>query len=964
MLDILKTPLERQGISYIKVQGSLLSGFQLLGFKYQENIKAQKVAFKIDFEMLKQRVLLIDTVRVEKLEIDEQFLLKLIDSNQSRESQEEQNLSLPFNLVMINDAKFSLSKIVYKEFMIKNLDLSLKDVKSDLKGVNEGYLELSLNSNVAKAELNANFHQNQFKVEGKLEGEQLFLNKILMQNEIEVETNPHLLFSANGDINQSTIHCDFTGLKAKQGAFWTEIKRLQLDADVIPKKGDVKLNFFSTLNSFVADGNIGGDIHFNFNDLNETLFLALESEMEVDSTYVNGFVKEHNVTLLEKVPLHMHLKGNMRALDVNLNTSSKLKVHGVISNLKLQTDTLHFDLPKKYLSGAFHLDGVGEMLEFRLKSDLAGDYTQPELLNVDAQLSLLNFNAFGTDLSTLTPIQIGLQKHEKMLNIDFDSERLKLSTQSNDLDKFTFNLESDELHPSKIMKVPEPLDGKYFSSNLVGFLTLSKEFIKLDGKISSSEDFGLNIAIENGLNGLDAKVSTDHLTLLVKGDIQQRDFDFNLKIDSLKKLQKEVEKVYAFEAVPIDGEVVLSGKLEGENLHVKLNSNKLMHEAFNINELKIDAYYEKDLLSVDRLEFILADKNNQNVEQKFYLTKTAKLSLGQKREINLEMYPKISLHGTGTDSSFKATLQLDALKLEHPSYGVTHLSCDIDYMEKDSKIKVLGGVFLDKLKIFYESKFLDPSHDRDIIILKNKPQKKDANDTFLNNVEMDLKVYSEDAQYETPDIDLTFTVNLDIDKQLRENIRILGRIEEIEGEVEQAPKLFKIEESNIVFTGAKEINPLLDLRIQYELPDVLIMIDIRGNAKRPKLIFSSEPSLPKKDILSYLLLGVSTANMTEGEGSLSREAELFIMNQAARDLAHDVDLDRVLIKDDGTGEGYNLQIGKKMSDETMFIIEKNREGNSFILEYDIDKNMKVEVGQHQKVIPSQSIDFYYRKKFK
>ena len=88
------------------------------------------------------------------------------------------------------------------------------------------------------------------------------------------------------------------------------------------------------------------------------------------------------------------------------------------------------------------------------------------------------------------------------------------------------------------------------------------------------------------------------------------------------------------------------------------------------------------------------------------------------------------------------------------------------------------------------------------------------------------------------------------------------------------------------------------------------------------------------------------------------------MNQAARDFAYEVGLDRVLIKDDGTGEGYAVQIGKKIGNKSMAIIETSKEGNSFILEYDVNKNIKVELGQHQKVVPSQSIDLYFRKRFR
>lgn len=48
----------------------------------------------------------------------------------------------------------------------------------------------------------------------------------------------------------------------------------------------------------------------------------------------------------------------------------------------------------------------------------------------------------------------------------------------------------------------------------------------------------------------------------------------------------------------------------------------------------------------------------------------------------------------------------------------------------------------------------------------------------------------------------------------------------------------------------------------------------------------------------------------------------------------------------------------------MAIIENSKEGNSYILEYDVSKNIKVEIGQHQTTVPSQSVDLFFRKKFK
>jgi len=54
--------------------------------------------------------------------------------------------------------------------------------------------------------------------------------------------------------------------------------------------------------------------------------------------------------------------------------------------------------------------------------------------------------------------------------------------------------------------------------------------------------------------------------------------------------------------------------------------------------------------------------------------------------------------------------------------------------------------------------------------------------------------------------------------------------------------------------------------------------------------------MPKKDIMSYLLFGTSTKKLTDKQDSISREAELFILNQLARDFAYEFKLDRLFNK--------------------------------------------------------------------
>ncbi|HHS92250.1 MAG TPA: hypothetical protein ENK82_02805, partial [Campylobacterales bacterium] len=600
-----------------------------------------------------------------------------------------------------------------------------------------------------------------------------------------------------------------------------------------------------------------------------------------------------------------------------------------------------------------------------LKSRFKGNYTEVEKLKTDSTLNLKSFNAFGVNLNSLTPLNLKANNEGKHIRLALDSEKLQLEASSQDLNAVDFKINTDKIYPSKIVELDAELDEKFIQLDLKGSSTISERYVTLKGALQSNKNFKVLIDAVNSEEGLEAKLSSEHFKLEANGNMAAKEVEANLEIDSLKKLQKELQRLYPFTTVDVDGAMTLNAKLKGEQIKAALRSKKLMLEAFNVEDIALDADYANDLLQIDTLNFKTTGFKDKSLNQNFYLNQKGLVNLGEKREVLLDMHPKILIKGSGDTENLKATVQIEELLLGYPNYGRTQLSCDIDYLQNGEKKKIMGAVFLDKMKIVYESKFLDPSADNDVVIIdKKEKQAAEAKDAFLENTSIDLSIYAGEANYKTRDIDLTLDVNVQAQKAFSKPLVMLGKVENINGRVEQAPKLFTVVDSNIVFQGREEINPLLDLTVEHKLPDILITISIHGNAKRPKLTFTSEPPLPKKEILSYLLLGVSTASLAEGKGSLGREAQLFIMNQAARDLAYEVELDRVFIKDDGTGEGYAVQVGKKVQEDTMFVIETSKEGNSYILEYDVSKDVKVEVGRHQKTVPSQSIDLYYRKRFK
>ncbi len=1185
-MQLLKEPLAKYGVNYGKLEGGFLTGFRLTDVNYNNDVKLKELTLKVDLNALEHRVLKVDNLVIDGLEVDKNYLSSLIDTNSS-ESNSSQT-ELPFDKVVVNHAFVSLNNIDYQEYHLGGLKLNVDNFETDMKNNHKGEVKLWVDSNVVKGDVFANLNKEHYHLKTNLEAQKGFANKFLAEQNVTLERNPILNIDANGDfkdikydvvikklaleqnaykVQSKTLHtfgnysiekknltnrlkgeinsnvgdlqliskaslniedvnnslvfnldADFQpkkssllaglseqnitieqfplvkvvakgsmksvtfmtkieGLKAKQNDLALDLKDLKLEGSAKPLDGDVDAKLLTLFDSSIAGGEINLDAKLNYKDINNTLVFDLDTKLQPHGAYLNGVLKESNVTLkgdsslnvtasgsmkevkfdallkgvngkqndiafdlanlnvngttkplsgatnvklltnfsssvadgrvdanaklnfnkleesLELVSSHAKLdvhsnyinpllkeqemalkedahieldaKGELEHLVLNLNAKTKLLKDKKISNITVHASPVVLNVKKHYVEGSVKVDSDGKEMGLNLESHFSGDYTKPKEMRVKNSLKLGHFNAFGVNLNSLQPLEFNMENGANGLLVTVNSPKLKLKAISRDNDHYIFKLHTQKIAIDKLVKVPEELKGKFVKADLEGEVTLSTQYFRVKGVVASNKYFKLNINAKNDERGLVATVKTKELTLKASGDLQKRDIHAKLSINSLKTLQKELVTLYPFEVQDVDGALLLKAHLQGEAITAQLNSKKIRFQKFNIEGLDVDAHYDKALLTLNKFNFKTRGFKDKRLNQNFYLNQKGLVHLGKKRDVLIDMHPNILVKAKGDSDNLNAKFKVTKLPLGHPEYGDVVLTCDIDYLQKLKKKKITGRLLLDKLKIFYESKYLDPSSDNDVIVITKKDKEKKAGeDDFLQNTSVDVAIVAPEANYKTRDIDLKLTVDVKAKKEFGKTLRMLGKVKEIRGRVEQAPKVFQVVDSSIVFRGAKEINPLLDLKVDYELPDVLITIGIHGNAKRPKLTFSSNPPLPKKDILSYLLLGVSTASLSEGKGSLGREAQLFIMNQAARDLAYEVELDRVLIKDDGTGQGYAVQVGKKVGEKSMAIIENSKEGNSFILEYEVNKNIKVEVGHHQKTVPSQSIDVYFRKRFR
>ena len=197
--------------------------------------------------------------------------------------------------------------------------------------------------------------------------------------------------------------------------------------------------------------------------------------------------------------------------------------------------------------------------------------------------------------------------------------------------------------------------------------------------------------------------------------------------------------------------------------------------------------------------------------------------------------------------------------------------------------------------------------------------------------------------------------NLDIQKEFHESVRIVGNISVIRGTYENFGKVFRIEDGNVSFSGGQDINPFLDITALYRVSNINVYINIGGRASNPKIELTSDPAMSETDIVSYLVFGASSSDISSGErsavsGIASGLAGGIAAAQLERLMGNVVSLDVLSIS------GTNVEVGKYLTEDlyiafergtTDSIIESNNiTYNKVLVEYHLfnDVTLDAEVG--------------------
>jgi translocation and assembly module TamB len=120
-------------------------------------------------------------------------------------------------------------------------------------------------------------------------------------------------------------------------------------------------------------------------------------------------------------------------------------------------------------------------------------------------------------------------------------------------------------------------------------------------------------------------------------------------------------------------------------------------------------------------------------------------------------------------------------------------------------------------------------------------------------------------------------------------LTLLGGIHTVRGQIAIAGQPLNLQKGEATFTGGAEIDPSLEIVAQRKLPQYTVSANIGGTAKKPTLTFSSDPQMSQADILSVLMFGRPTSQLSNNQqASLQSQAATIAGSYAANQIGQSV----------------------------------------------------------------------------
>ena len=191
---------------------------------------------------------------------------------------------------------------------------------------------------------------------------------------------------------------------------------------------------------------------------------------------------------------------------------------------------------------------------------------------------------------------------------------------------------------------------------------------------------------------------------------------------------------------------------------------------------------------------------------------------------------------------------------------------------------------------------------------------------------------------------------VELRKQPLEEPRFFGALDVVRGEYRFASRTLEVESGRATFTGSSLLDPQLDVRVTTEVDEYRVALLLSGPLSNPNLLPTSDPPLPRNDVLALLLFG-SRSRDAGPEKALALDLALA---QLGKDLAADqlsarisshlpFDTFRVGVAEDGSGA--TLEVGRYLRKDVFVRYEQTlgaKASDTIVVEWRFTPTLRIE----------------------
>ncbi|MGJ0355267.1 translocation/assembly module TamB domain-containing protein [Aliarcobacter cryaerophilus] len=916
-------------IEYSKVEGSIYEGIKIYDLNYDDMIKARSVYIKPNIISLLLKEINLSDLKVESIGIEDKLISFIKDSNQNQN--ENSSFESPFSL-FIKNIELSMYNFSYENQKIDEIVLNAKNINSNLKDKVSADIFTKIESNLANIEANMQIENNLYKLNSNIDLKEYAKSKINLDATGDLEKVSFSIKSDDLKVLNLKENMDIKDIKLI-GNY--DIKNSNLDISTLTSnlnyeqiftKLDAKANLLNNdLDSLKFQANF-------YTTIKKSIYKSLEKDLNIKSNFIGD---------LKHIEFKNILESNSIKIDDFLLKIDSSNLNGVakIDNKNIEIIST-FDIFTNYANKKSNL---------ALKLNL--DDVENLTLNSKSVIESLKYENFN--LKELGNININSSYKKNFLNIDLDSKYINMKLNTKNLKKIIFDFNIKNLNPNTIYKLDNNIKISKISSNIKGEF---ENNLTLKSNTILNDSFNIDVEVKNKNSNLEAKFEN----ISFKSILNKNGEALNIKTDikELNIFEKELKKILEIPDLNLFGLANINLEILKNRVKFDILSPKISFENQNIENIDIKGNFEKEIVILDKMNFNVKKAYDISINKKFTLLKKAFFNISNFSS-NFE-FENITINSSKDKKDLILNITTKDFFVEHLLYGKGFINSNVDInINENSKIYISGFVNTNKLVSSYNIPALNISNDRDIIIV-NSGDNEIKKDFFTKNIALDLKIISKEIKYITKNIELKLDADLQIKKEFEEDLRIFGRVSNINGVFSQLGKTYKIENSNLQFRGLETINPILDIKANTKIDNVEIFIDITGNMGNPRLNLKSNPSMNSKDILSYLIFGTKFSNSSMNEQNKEAQASLFILNELSKDYVKELGIDILHFDYDPKTQYIETTVGKKIGEKNQIIIKNKATNGELIFLRELTKLWNLQLGLMEK---TQSIDLIYKKRY-